>query len=223
MTISQWIKTNLKEENYDYRALAKKIDASQPTIVRWLNGSQFPRPDKFKAIAKLITEEIKYTDLFKSANLHEKLFLLRNFEGLTITEMADGVLVSDTIIRRWEKDLSIPDDNQMRRLMQYFDVSSEEFGLDIREDSFGARLQDERMGIGLTQAELGERIGRTAAAVSEFENEKRVPSQEDIERLAELFGVSIETLIIDNDNLPYDEFSSIYIRLIREGKLTLCK
>lgn len=60
---------------------------------------------------------------------------------------------------------------------------------------FRRRLLEAREKSGLTQAQLAERAGMTAAAVSHFETGSRRPSFENLLRLAEALRVSTDYLL----------------------------
>lgn len=48
---------------------------------------------------------------------------------------------------------------------------------------------------GLTQGQMGERVGVTAATISRWENAKREPRSEERRRLAEVIGVPVAELL----------------------------
>ncbi len=61
---------------------------------------------------------------------------------------------------------------------------------------FGQRLEAARKVAGLTQPQLGERIGRSLTAVNEWENDKRPPDGGHMMvRLAATLGVSVDYLL----------------------------
>lgn len=55
--------------------------------------------------------------------------------------------------------------------------------------------------MGLTQEELGERMGITQAAVQQFESGKRVAKIDTLKRIADALGVPVNTLIDDDTRL----------------------
>lgn len=59
----------------------------------------------------------------------------------------------------------------------------------------GKRLRQLRLGVGLTQPELGERAGMAAAEISKIENGRRTPTLETLERLTRALGVSVEDVV----------------------------
>lgn len=215
---TEWLRDSLTKEQYDYKKLAKELEVRPPTVVRWVKGTHFPMPNKFRKMREIITDDIKETTLYNNSSFNEKIFLLRYSEGLSIDEVAAGAMVYGKSLRAWEKGKSFPSDHQLRRLIQYYDVTPQQLGVDIDIYSFGSLLQEERLSMDYTRAELGEIIGRTPADISDFENESRTPTKEDIKKIANVFNVSTEYLILDNDGLPYEDLASVYVRLVREKR-----
>ena len=59
----------------------------------------------------------------------------------------------------------------------------------MEQDSFGNWLKRKRKALDLTQAELGDQVGCSAAAIRKIEAEERRPSREIVERLGQIFQV----------------------------------
>lgn len=64
---------------------------------------------------------------------------------------------------------------------------------------FGEKLKKLRTDNGLTQDELAEKIFVTRTAVSKWETNKGYPSIDSLKELSNLFGISIDSLISDED------------------------
>ena len=62
-------------------------------------------------------------------------------------------------------------------------------------EAFGPRLRRERDKRGLNQAQLADRAGLQPSAVSHFESGRRAPSFENLKRLADALGVTIDYLL----------------------------
>ncbi len=60
---------------------------------------------------------------------------------------------------------------------------------------FGTRLKELRKNAGLTQAQLGERLGLTKSVISFYELQERSPSPGVLIKLAEVFHVSTDYLL----------------------------
>lgn len=63
------------------------------------------------------------------------------------------------------------------------------------EETLGKRITTHRKRLGMTQDKLAEQLGVTAQAVSKWENDQSCPDISILPRLAEIFGISIDTLL----------------------------
>jgi transcriptional regulator with XRE-family HTH domain len=72
------------------------------------------------------------------------------------------------------------------------------------EDVISKRLKAIRENLKLNQSEFAERLGISQAAVSQFEDGKRVPSIETLEKIASRLSRSIQSLLSD-ENASDDE------------------
>lgn len=72
------------------------------------------------------------------------------------------------------------------------------------ELTLGKRIAQHRKKLGLTQDQLAESLGVTAQAVSKWENDQSCPDINMLPKLAQIFGVSIDSLL-GNDNQPVYE------------------
>ncbi len=61
--------------------------------------------------------------------------------------------------------------------------------------TLGKRIMENRKRLGLTQDALAEQLGVTAQAVSKWENDQSCPDIATLPKLADLFGVSVDTLL----------------------------
>ena len=64
---------------------------------------------------------------------------------------------------------------------------------------FGDKLKKLRTGNGLSQEDLAEKIFVTRTAVSKWETKKGYPSIDSLKLIADLFGVTLDELISDDD------------------------
>lgn len=63
--------------------------------------------------------------------------------------------------------------------------------------TFGEKLQDLRRKAGMSQDTLAERLDVSRQAVSKWERDEAMPETEKVVRIAQLFGVSIDYLLLD--------------------------
>ena len=67
--------------------------------------------------------------------------------------------------------------------------------------SMGMKLKSLRKQHGLTQLDASIIIGCERQAISQYESDKNRPSREKLEKLAQLYNVSVEYLKYDSNNL----------------------
>lgn len=76
---------------------------------------------------------------------------------------------------------------------------------------FGERLYRYRKAMGITQSELGERLGVSDKAVSKWENGAAKPTTDLMRKLAALFGVSVEELLTEKKRRDPQTISRIVL------------
>ena len=65
--------------------------------------------------------------------------------------------------------------------------------------SFGEKLQDLRRRAGMSQDTLAERLDVSRQAVSKWERDETMPETEKLVRIAQLFGASLDELLLDRE------------------------
>ena len=70
-------------------------------------------------------------------------------------------------------------------------------------EKIGDRIKSKRKELGLTQAELGEKLNVTDRAVSKWEQNEGNPDMSIIADLADILGVSLDYLITGKEDNPY--------------------
>lgn len=145
---------------------------------------------------------------------HEKLKMLRKKEGFTQQEVADFFGISQPVYQKWESGNRKPSYENLSLLACIFDVSidfllseyveiSKERYLKFKKEKkeeeekqqvFSVRLKELRLQHGLTQKELVELLGVKRNTYSDWENGKCKPNYEKLEKLADLFEVSLDWL-----------------------------
>lgn len=74
---------------------------------------------------------------------------------------------------------------------------------------FGYNLRNYRKSMGLTQKELGDRIGVTSQAVCKWENGTRFPKMPDLLKLCEIFGCTPDDLVKESSDALTAKESSL--------------
>lgn len=87
---------------------------------------------------------------------------------------------------------------------------------------FKERLKDLRIRKGLSQRELGKRLGITNSAISMYERGEREPDYETLEAIADLFNVDIAYLLGKEDISTYlftPQQSDLLVKLSADDEL----
>ncbi len=82
--------------------------------------------------------------------------------------------------------------------------------------TFGERLKQSRNRKQMTQEQVAQRIGIDFTTISKYENDRSQPDNEVLQKLAQLYGVSIDWLLVGSLNEPGDKKK--ISRLIIDGE-----
>ena len=140
---------------------------------------------------------------------HEKLKVLRKKKGLTQKSFSNMLNISQSAYAHWEQGKREPNFEKLSMLACIFDVSidyllsenleiSKESYLKFKEEKknlFSVRLKELRLQHGFSQEELSEQIGIKQSSYSDWENGKFKPNYEKLEKIADLFDVSLDWLV----------------------------
>jgi transcriptional regulator with XRE-family HTH domain len=69
----------------------------------------------------------------------------------------------------------------------------------------GRNIAERRKALGLTQAELAEKLGADTVTVSRFERGSHLPSLQRLERVADTLGIPLAELLSQSTNLCTDQ------------------
>lgn len=130
-----------------------------------------------------------------------RLKQLRKERKLTQKELGEKVGVKQNTFTNWENGKRVPSYENLVKLADIFGVSVDWFlGRCFRmgcEESnlFSYRLKELRRVRNFSQVELSKMLGISQKAFSHWETQKTDPTIEHVERLADIFGVSIDYLL----------------------------
>ena len=75
-------------------------------------------------------------------SIGETIANLRKQKGMTQSELAEKMNVTDKAVSKWERDLSCPDINTISKLADVLDVSVEELLKAKKQDYFNNKIKD---------------------------------------------------------------------------------
>lgn len=159
---------------------------------------------------------------------HEKLKILRKKRGFTQQEVADLVHVDRVRITNWENGKREPNFENLSMLACIFDVSidfllseyaeiSKERYLKFKNEKkeeeekqqvFSVRLKELRLKKGLTQTELGKKVGVKQSTFTNWEKGKREPNFETLLKLALILNATTSYLLGESD-ICYEHGSDV--------------
>lgn len=81
----------------------------------------------------------------------------------------------------------------------------------------GKKIKEYRNKYKLTQAELATRIGVTKSTIAAYENDSRQPSYEVLIKMADVFKISLDTLLLDRSKnvLDIQDLNEEQIRILQ--------
>lgn len=198
------LSNEMRRRQWNVDELAEHLDESTFTVNKWLQNGKFPRPTRARKVLLFLTDHLPNETYFREATIGEKLYLLRQWEGVTLKTVSIALGISHTLIGQWEKNQRTPADNQLRKLLRYYDFTAEDIEADIEAESFGDRLQEERIMAEKTQFVLSNETNISPTRLSHFENNKLVPKPEEVERLAQSLDLPVLALVLAEDGSPFD-------------------
>jgi len=181
-----------EERGLTLNELSKKAGLSISYLSEIERGSKKPSLKTIDKIAKALNvnkAQILETDqLETSLTLGEKIRLVREDRGLTISELANRAGISVSYLSEIERDTVNPSIATLRRIAEELEVSVAD--LMGKEHSLGYKLKKLREDMGLTQAELAIQAGVSPGLIGQIEQGKVQPSLKTIEKLAEVLGTT---------------------------------
>lgn len=152
---------------------------------------------------------------------YNNLKYLRKSRSLTQQELADVLGISRQGYAKYENNLGEPDISTLIKIANYFSVSIDWLvsGETIEHYStFENILKNLRKSKNITQRQLAEKINVTHVSISGYESGNRSPDTETLQKIADYFNVSIDSLLgrssnFINFNLSNPKMSRFYEEL----------
>lgn len=186
------------------------FDVTIAYLVGETNVRQFT--DDKQEVYKVPQEEARALELDNTANttFGERLRQVRELTGLTQIEMAEALNISQPAYVEWEKGRTQPTPDKFPLIAKVLNTSidyllqgapNENRLANFQGKTLGERLVFLRKNAGLTQAEVADRLQVGQNSYSNWENGVRTPIYPIIEKLAEFFGVTPDSLRGKTDNV----------------------
>lgn len=125
-----------------------------------------------------------------------KIAELRKEQGLNQKELAKKIGVSRSALSLYEIDRREPDLETVKKIASLFGVTTDYLlGAEEGNTMIGKRINELRKSSGMTQEELGKKLGVIKQTVSSWENDSSEPNHAATIALAKLFGVTTDYLL----------------------------
>ena len=82
--------------------------------------------------------------------------------------------------------------------------------------AIGKRIRDARKKLGFTQEALGEMVGLSTSHVCHIEGGRTKPSLHSIVQIANVLHTSVDRILSDNLELPYDSYSNNFLSELKD-------
>ena len=123
---------------------------------------------------------------------------------MTYSELAQKIGVSKSTISMWVSKKSMPRMDLLKKIADVFSVAPDDL---LKQNfTFGENLKVIREQKGLSQSELGERLGVRQQTVAQYEKAEEQPKMKTIRRLASALDVPMYRLVTNWQEFSSDEF-----------------
>ena len=128
-------------------------------------------------------------------NIGDRIREWRHANNLSQAELGERLHVSQGTVSAWERGKAIPQKSEMPKLNKIlglpFSNSAEAVVAEPQRPiaaNLGERIRERRRANGLSQAELGKRLGTVQPTISAWEKGKSAPGDEQLLKLNEILG-----------------------------------
>lgn len=195
----QKIRQLREERGYSLQDLAQKAGVSVSYLSEIERGAKKPSLKTLERIAAALNiprEQLVEADLNRGLVLGQRLRLLRERGGLSLSQFAAQVRISPSYLSEIERGNVYPAVDTIKKLAEALKVPlSTLWG---QGESLGQKLRLAREEQGLTQAELAQAAGVSAGLIGQIEQGKVQPSLKTLEKLGAVLGISPCYFIADD-------------------------
>jgi len=126
-----------------------------------------------------------------------KIKYLRKNNEMSQSEFADKIGVHKNTVYYWEKEIHIPTENQLEKIVEVFDLPADWILIDTENDlinAVGERIKYVRESNDMSHVKFSAKIGVDKKTVPQWERGSFIPTKAKLLKIAELFNVSIDWL-----------------------------
>lgn len=190
------------------KELGEKLGLSASAIGMYEQGRREPGNAMLIAMENLFGVTVDYllgvTDSTENApelsvarKFGNRLRDLRVSEGITQLQMAVNLDTSKSNISKYEAGTVEPGMEKINEIARFFKVTTDYlFGMETGGNTMlGKRINELRKSSGMTQEELGKKVGVVKSTISLWENDLSEPNHAATIAIAKLFGVTTDYLL----------------------------
>ncbi|MDR0289081.1 MAG: helix-turn-helix domain-containing protein [Rickettsiales bacterium] len=222
MDFSERLKSLRVENGYTQKDLAKILGISYQGIQKYERGISHPRLGRLEELAILFDVSISYligeTDVRTPSKLSnveifsKRLKLLRLEAGYTQKELAQKLGMTGAGYSKYGTGIETthPRIERLQKIAEVFNVSvsyllgetdTRPLGKQVGPLTFPERLRFLRTSAGYSQADVAKKLGLTSSqAYSNYERGVNKPQKDTLQKIAEIFNVSVDYLLCKTDN-----------------------
>ena len=193
------IRTKRAESLMTREDLAEHLGVSSATIASWERGT-IPSNKSHGRIDKWLAEPIPDWIRILTADglIGQRVKTHRIACDMTQTDLAEHLGVSTAVVGSWEHGNSMPTMQKGRQLADWLTepASAGRAKTSITTD-LGERIQAKRMKLGISQTELGKRLGIDKKSIRNWEYGRRAPSKTYAQTLIAWLNESDDVLLSD--------------------------
>ena len=193
--------------------LAEKLNISQKSISKYELGDRKPQYKVLVRIAEYFGVTVDYllrstdTQDFDICDCGNTIKELRTEAGMTQEELGMLLNVQNAAISKYESGKIPLTGETLLKLSKIFNVSTDYLlGAKGGNTMLGKRINELRKSSGMTQEELGKKLGVVKSTISLWESDSSEPNHAATIALAKLFGVTTDYLLgAEGDTMGTEE------------------
>ena len=191
--------------------MAVILDTSKSNISKYEAGTVEPGMETINEIARFFEVTTDYLFGMETGGntmIGGKIADLRKELGLNQEEMAERLNVKQPTVANWELDRREPDLETVKKIASLFGVTTDYLlGAEKGGNTMlGKRINELRKSSGMTQEELGKKLGVVKSTISLWESDSSEPNHAATIALAKLFGVTTDYLLgAEGDTMGTEE------------------
>ena len=173
--------------------LAKRLGVKENTLAGWETMRRKPRAKNAPRILEWLSEDVPADSYREIKGIDIKNARLAS--AMSQPELATLLGVSLPAIQNWEADRVKPQYDLRQRLADWLEESRPEYPpTELLESDLGGRIKARRVECGMTQKELGQRLGVSQDTICQWETKGKIPKKPSmVPRLLEWFSEDSQT------------------------------